>query len=171
MSISVFDHPFLSGLLGDEEVSGYFSAQADIRAMLAFEAALAKAEARHGIVPQEIAEQIASVCASFQPDMASLRSSAATDGVVIPDLVRQLRKAVGDEAGRHVHFGATSQDVVDTSLMIRLKAVVFLLAGRLFSLTTAFGQLDRQFGRNRLMGHTRMQAAIPITVSDRLRSW
>ncbi|MDK4740125.1 3-carboxy-cis,cis-muconate cycloisomerase [Rhizobium sp. CNPSo 3464] len=171
MSISAFDHPFLSSLLGDEEVSAYFSAEADIRAMLAFEAALAKAEARHGIVPQEAAQRIAEISTSFQPDIFSLKSATATDGVVVPDLIKQLRKAVGDEAGQHVHFGATSQDVIDSSLMIRLKAVAFLLAGRLFAVAAALEKLDKQYGSNRLMGHTRMQAAIPITVSDRLRAW
>lgn len=169
--MSAFDHPFLSGLLGDEEVSAYFSGEADIRAMLAFEAALAKAEARHGVIPQEAAKRIADVCATFQPDIASLKSATATDGVVIPDLVRQLRKAVGGEAAQHVHFGATSQDVVDTSLMIRLKAVAFLLAGRLSAVTAALATLDKQWGANRLMGRTRMQAAIEMTVSDRLSSW
>ncbi|WFU06370.1 3-carboxy-cis,cis-muconate cycloisomerase (plasmid) [Rhizobium sp. CB3171] len=171
MSISAFDHPFLSGLLGDEEVSAYFSAEADIRAMLTFEAALAKAEARHGIVPQEVAQRIAEISTSFQLDIFSLKSATATDGVVVPDLIKQLRKAVGDEAGQHVHFGATSQDVIDSSLMIRLKAVAFLLAGRLFAVAAALEKLDKQHGSNRLMGHTRMQAAIPITVSDRLRAW
>ncbi|AVA25292.1 MULTISPECIES: 3-carboxy-cis,cis-muconate cycloisomerase [unclassified Rhizobium] len=171
MSISAFDHPFLSGLLGDEEVSAYFSAEADIRAMLTFEAALAKAEARHGIVPQEAAQRIAEISTSFQLDIFSLKSATATDGVVVPDLIKQLRKAVGDEAGQHVHFGATSQDVIDSSLMIRLKAVAFLLAGRLFAVAAALEKLDKQHGSNRLMGHTRMQAAIPITVSDRLRAW
>lgn len=171
MSISAFDHPFLSGLLGDEEISAYFSAEADIRAMLAFEVALARAEARHGVIPQEAAERIAAVCGTFQPDIACLKSATATDGVVIPDLVKQLRKAVGGEAAQHVHFGATSQDVIDTNLMIRLKAVSFLFTGRLFAVTSGLEKLDKQFGKNQLMGRTRMQAAIPMTVSDRLRAW
>lgn len=171
MSISAFDHPFLSGLLGDAEVSSYFSVKAEIRAMLDFEAALAKVEAQHGLIPQAAAQRIGEVCASFEPDLSSLKAATATDGVVIPDLVRQLRKAVGEDAGSHVHFGATSQDVIDTSLMIRLKAVAFLLSGRLFAVSAGLQKLNDQFGPNRLMGRTRMQAAIPITVSDRLRAW
>ncbi|OCJ00374.1 3-carboxy-cis,cis-muconate cycloisomerase [Rhizobium sp. AC27/96] len=171
MSISAFDHPFLAGLLGDAEVSSYFSAKAEIRAMLDFEAALAKVEAQHGLIPQASAQRIGEVCASFEPDLSSLKAATATDGVVIPDLVRQLRKAVGEDAGSHVHFGATSQDVIDTSLMIRLKAVAFLLSGRLFAVSAGLQKLNDQFGPNRLMGRTRMQAAIPITVSDRLRAW
>lgn len=171
MSISPFDHPFLSGLLGDAEVSGYFSAKAEIRAMLDFEAALAKVEAQHGVIPHAAAQRIDEVCANFEPDLQSLKTATATDGVVVPDLVRQLRKAIGEDAGSHVHFGATSQDVIDTSLMMRLKAIVFLLSGRLFAVSAGLQRLDDQFGSNRLMGRTRMQAAIAITVSDRLRAW
>ncbi|MBB3424301.1 3-carboxy-cis,cis-muconate cycloisomerase [Rhizobium sp. BK312] len=171
MSVSPFDHPFLSGLLGDEEIAAYFSAKADIRAMLSFEAALAQVEGRHGLIPQEVAAHIAKVCADFEPDLQSLRRATTSDGVVVPDLVRQLRKAVGEDAGKHVHFGATSQDVIDTSLMLRLKAAAFILSSRLFAVSSALTKLDERFGSNRLMGRTRMQAAIAITVSDRLRAW
>lgn len=171
MTTSPFDHPFLSGLLGDPEIAPYFSTEADIRAMLSFEAALAKAEAAHGLIPSDAAARIAETCANFTLDIASLRSATARDGVVIPDLVKQLRQAIGGDAAAHAHFGATSQDVIDTSLMIRLKAVTFIFAGRLYAVTAALDALDRQFGKNPLMGHTRMQAAIPITAADRIRSW
>ena len=171
MSISAFDHPFLSGLLGDEEVSAYFSEDADIRAMLAFETALAKAEARHGVVPQEAARRIAEVCAAFQPDIASLKTATAMDGVVVPDLVKQLRKAVGGEAAQHVHFGATSQDVIDTALALRLRNILTLFGARLERLGRTFAALEDRFGTNRLMGRTRMQAAIPIAAGDRLAVW
>ncbi|TAV83872.1 3-carboxy-cis,cis-muconate cycloisomerase [Rhizobium leguminosarum] len=171
MTASPFDHPFLSGLLGDDEIAPYFSAEADIRAMLSFEAALATAEAAHGLIPAEAARRIADTCAAFSPDMPSLRSATARDGVVVPDLVKQLRADAGEEAAKSLHLGATSQDVIDTSLMIRLKAVVFLFAGRLSTIAAGLDGLDRQFGRNQLMGHTRMQAAISITVADRLNAW
>ncbi len=171
MTASPFDHPFLSGLLGDDEIAPYFSAEADIRAMLSFEAALAKAEAAHGLIPAEAARRIIDTCAAFSPDVPSLRSATARDGVVVPDLIKQLRADVGEEAAKSLHLGATSQDVIDTSLMIRLKAVVFLFAGRLSTIAAGLDALEGQFGRNHLMGHTRMQAAIPIAVADRLNAW
>jgi 3-carboxy-cis,cis-muconate cycloisomerase len=171
MTTSPFDHPFLSGLLGDSEIASYFSAEADIRAMLSFEAALARAEATHGVIPAEAARAIGETCAGFTPDMKSLNAATARDGVVIPDLVRQLREAAGEEVAKHLHFGATSQDVIDTSLMLRLKSVTFLFGGRLHAIVTGLTALERQFGANRLMGHTRMQAAIPITAADRIAAW
>jgi 3-carboxy-cis,cis-muconate cycloisomerase len=171
MTASVFDHPYLSGLLGDEEISAFFSAEADIRAMLSFETALAQAQAEHGIVSEESAARIAETCATFQPDVLALRRAVASDGVVIPELVRQLRKAVGGEAAEKVHFGATSQDVIDTSLMLRLKAACAILSDRLSQLLGSFDGLGHDWGKSQLIGHTRMQAAIPITVADRIAAW
>ncbi|AUX79671.1 3-carboxy-cis,cis-muconate cycloisomerase [Sinorhizobium fredii] len=171
MTYSAFDHPYLSGLLGDEAVAAEFSAAADIRAMLAFEAALARAEAQHGVVPHAAADRITEACRAFSPDVAALRRGMATDGVAVPELVRQLRRAVGEETAEYVHYGATSQDVVDTSLMLRLKAIGELFSGRLGEIVTILEEGVQQWGERPLMGRTRMQAAIPITVTDRMRSW
>jgi 3-carboxy-cis,cis-muconate cycloisomerase len=171
MTVSAFEHPFLSGLLGDDEVSVYFSAAADVRAMLAFEAALAKAQGKHGLIPKAASDRIAAVCAAFTPDVDALCAAVATDGVVVPELVRQLRAAVGAEFSAHVHVGATSQDVIDTSLILRLKAATALMTARLGNLVAAFDRLEKTFGSRPLMGRTRMQAAIPINVSDRITSW
>lgn len=171
MTYSAFDHPYLSGLLGDEAVAAEFSVAADIRAMLSFEAALARAEAQHGVIPYAAADRITEACRGFSPDVAALRRATATDGVVVPELVRQLRLAVGEKAEGYVHFGATSQDVIDTSLMLRLKAIAELFSARLGTVVSALDECGRQWGARPLTGRTRMQAAIPITVADRLRSW
>jgi 3-carboxy-cis,cis-muconate cycloisomerase len=171
MSISAFEHPYLSGLVGDEDVSRLFSVEAEVSAMLAFEAALATAEAIEGVIPQAAAERIAEVCADFVPDIEALKVATARDGIVVSDLVKQLRAAVGGEAAFHVHFGATSQDVIDTALMLRLKSLSSLFLERLVVLATAIDDLDEKFSERELMGRTRMQAAIPITVWDRLRTW
>ncbi len=93
------------------------------------------------------------------------------DGVVAPELVRQLRAAVGEPHASHVHFGATSQDVIDTSLMLRLKPVLATIDSRLGVFIDVLKGLDERLGRNHLMAHTRMQAAIDITVADRIESW
>ena len=171
MSICAFDHPYLGGLLGDEETAGFFSVEAEIAAMLAFEKALAGAEASAGLISAEHAKRIAEVCSDFRPDVEGLRRGTAKDGVVVPELVKQLRRAIGGEAAQHVHFGATSQDVIDTGLMLRLKGCCTLLQARLDQLDTAFRRMDESFGRRPLMARTRMQAAIPIKVEDRVRAW
>jgi 3-carboxy-cis,cis-muconate cycloisomerase len=157
--------------MGDAEIVPLFSAAADIAAMLRFETALAHAQAEHGVIPGDAAASIASALSDFTPDMDALANGVASDGVVIPEFVRQLRRTVGGAASENVHFGATSQDVIDTSLMLRLKAATSVLAGRLASVIAGFNALQARDGENALMGHTRMQAAIPITVADRVQSW
>ncbi len=104
---------------------------ADIETMLTFEASLARVEARLGLIPADAAEQIAAACGTFEPDMVRLNLAVGADSVVIPELVKQLRQAVGGDAANHVHFGATSQDAIDTSLMLRMKTIHVILTERI----------------------------------------
>lgn len=170
MSSSVFNHPFLSGLLGDEELEPYFSAENDISAMLRFESALALGLADAELVSRDIANSATAKIKDFTPDMNVLKAATARDGVVVPDLVRQLRAHCGDSEGA-VHFGATSQDVVDTSLILRLFPCLEILETRLISIDTIFQILIDKHGEKPLMGRTRMQAALPLTVADRISNW
>ncbi|PZV35578.1 3-carboxy-cis,cis-muconate cycloisomerase [Mesorhizobium kowhaii] len=171
MTVSPFDHPLLSALLGDEEASRHFSVEAEIEAMLAFERALAEVEAENGLITREAAAAIVSALASFRPDTALLRAGVARDGVMVPELVRQIRTAVGEPHGASVHFGATSQDVIDTGLMLRLKSVVEHLGLLLTETVMRFASLEERFGGRALTGMTRMQPAVPIKVADRIVAW
>lgn len=90
---------------------------------------------------------------------------------MVPELVRQIRMAVGEPHGQKVHFGATSQDVIDTGLMLRLKSVVEHLGLLLTETIIRLTSLDERFGGSALAGVTRMQPAIPIKVADRVRAW
>jgi 3-carboxy-cis,cis-muconate cycloisomerase len=171
MSLSPFEHPFLSGLFGDSEIVELFSARADIDAMVRFETGLAQAEAQAGIISENGAEAIVSGLSNFAADMTALRNGVAKDGVVVPELIRQMRASVAGKAADKVHFGATSQDVIDTSLMLRLKMAAEIIAARLGHLIDTLGDLASRDGHNALTGYTRMQAAIGITVADRAASW
>ena len=171
MTVSPFDHPFLSRLLGNDEVAGLFNAEADIRIMLRFEVALAEAEARNGIIPDEAAERIREVCGAFMPDMEILAAGTARDGVVVPDLVRQLRLAVGEPHNEHVHFGATSQDVIDTSLVLRLKEALAIIERRITEVGDKLAARSARDGHLAMVGRTRMRNAMPINVARRIRSW
>ncbi|MFK5977808.1 MAG: 3-carboxy-cis,cis-muconate cycloisomerase [Rhizobiaceae bacterium] len=170
MSSSVFNHPFLSGLLGDEELEAYFSAKSDISAMLRFEIALAHGLADAGIVSEENASSAIKKIKEFTPDMDALKNATARDGLVVPELVCQLKTACGDDANA-IHFGSTSQDVIDTSLILRLRSCIEILEARLKSIDPIFQKLIVEYGDKPLMGRTRMQAALPITIADRLNNW
>lgn len=171
MSVSVFDHPVLSGLLGDEEVAACFAFEAELTAMLAFEMVLAQAEAAEDVIPADSAEAIGALCTTFEPDIALLRHAAIRDGVAVPELVRQLRVMLGPPHDSHLHFGATSQDAVDTGLVLRLRDVVAILQARTDAVVEKLDLLSARHGDQPLIGRTRMQRAVPITVGDRLAAW
>ena len=162
---------FLSSLLTDPDLGTLLSAEADLKAMLQVELALARSCGLSGLIPADSASAIERATASFRPDMAKLAEDTRRDGIVVAGLVNQLRAHVGEPHGRHVHFGATSQDIIDTALSLRLKYVFDFFDARLANLIDTLRALESRFGSNRLMGRTRMQAAIPITAGDRLAVW
>ncbi|MCR4269312.1 3-carboxy-cis,cis-muconate cycloisomerase [Nitratireductor sp. ZSWI3] len=171
MTISPFDHPILSGLLGDEPLAHLFSARAEIDAMLRFEATLAEAERQEGVIPADAAEAIVALLATFSPDVPALRAGVARDGVVVPALVAELRAKLPETCRPHLHFGATSQDVIDTGLALRLKSACAILLERLATVSQSLALLEARDGAVEVMAHTRMQAAIRVPAARKIGSW
>lgn len=169
MALSV--SPLLQDLLGDAELEPFFSSEAEIKALLAFERALAGAEAAESMIPAEAATAITAACDSLAPDVAALRRGAVKDGVVVPELIRQLRRAVGAPNEKYVHHGATSQDVIDTAFVLRLKDILAIVETRIARLVAALDSLADRDGAGVLMGHTRMQRARSITVAHKIENW
>ena len=131
MSASPFDHPLLAHLLGDrrdrDSVRAGGGAQGDAALL---EAALAEAEAEEGVIPAAAAVAITGTIGRFKPDHAGLAEGIARDGLVVPALVKQLRAALSAPHAEHLHVGTTSQDLIDTGLALRLRAVVASLLDR-----------------------------------------
>ncbi len=165
MSRSLLQH-----LVGDAEFEALFSDDAEIAAILQFEAALAGAEADAGLISDAAAAAIDKAIAGFKPDMAEIARGIAKDGVAVPELVRQLRAVVG-EHGKSVHFGATSQDAIDTGLMLRLATAIGLIEQRLVALVAALEAVSERDGGQTMMAHTRMQQALPIAVASKFATW
>jgi 3-carboxy-cis,cis-muconate cycloisomerase len=161
----------LEALTGDDEIAAFFEDEADLRAMLRAEVALAEAEAEAGLIEPEASARIASACAEFRPDGSALAAGMARDGVVVPALVKQLRAAVGAEHGSALHKGATSQDIIDTSLVLRLAEAIAILENRIDALLAGLSALSARDGAKRQMAHTRMQVALPFTAADRIAGW
>jgi 3-carboxy-cis,cis-muconate cycloisomerase len=163
--------PLLDVMLSDDAVEELLSDDSQLAAMLRVETALAHAGAAAGLISRESAASIEAVLAGFAADWADLADGIARDGVVVPRLVAQLRRAVGSEHAAAVHKGATSQDIVDTALMLQLQPILSLCASRLDGLTDQLQGLSARDGAKPLMAHTRMQAALPFTVAAKLRTW
>lgn len=160
----------LQHLVGDAEFEALFTDEAEIAGILRFEVALAGAEADAGLISEAAATAIERAVTAFAPDMADLAQGVARDGVLVPALVRQLRAKAG-EHGKSVHLGATSQDAIDTGLMLRLATAVALIDQRLVALETALTRLGERDGKLTMMAHTRMQQALPMPVSTKIAAW
>ncbi|MDD9910129.1 MAG: 3-carboxy-cis,cis-muconate cycloisomerase [Ahrensia sp.] len=171
MSYTPFNAPLLAGYLGDHEIAGFFSVRADIDAMIRFEIALANAQARVGVIDRSAADAIAAGLADFEPDMVQLAKGVGRDGVVVPDLIAQMRHHIDGPEAVHLHSGTTSQDVIDTALMMRLVRVFGVFNARIEELLSAFSQLDEQFGALSTKTRTRFQPALESTLSQKIQSW
>ncbi|MGI9436269.1 MAG: 3-carboxy-cis,cis-muconate cycloisomerase [Geminicoccaceae bacterium] len=171
MAFSPFDHPWFSALLNRSDIDALFGVDADIAAMLRFEAALAEVEAAHGVIPKTAAPVIAEAARGFRPDVQRLAAGVARDGVVVPTLIACLRQAVGEANAGFVHVGATSQDVIDTSLMLRIKEAFPLFRDDLAAVLGHLDSLKTRDGQIGMMAKTRMQRALPITFADRCQNW
>jgi 3-carboxy-cis,cis-muconate cycloisomerase len=158
-------------LLADPDLVALLDSAADLATMVEVELALATASAEAGLIPQEAAAAIVAAAPGFRPDLTALAADTLRDGVVVAGLVGQFRDHVGPAHGAALHAGATSQDIIDTALAIRLGRVLALFETRLARLSDGLAVLSTRFGHHRLIGRTRMQAAIPITVADRLAVW
>jgi 3-carboxy-cis,cis-muconate cycloisomerase len=175
MTVSPFDSALTGPLLSDAETAALFGDQAALRAMLKVEAALAEAEARCGVIPAAAASVIAATAGALIPDPAALAAKTAEDGVPVPALVAVLRQAVaasaGDEAAQAVHWGATSQDIIDTGLVLRLRRAIDILDGRIAALAAALAGLAHAHRGTVMPGRTRSQQATPISFGLKVAGW
>ena len=171
MSYTPYNAPLLEPVLGDRQAAACFSIKADIDAMLKFETVLAHAQARIGMISEAAAKSIENAITAFAPDMPVLQAAIAKDGMVVPGLIKQLRAQLSADHAASLHLHCTSQDVIDTSAMMRMRECSNLIAERLTALTKKLGALQRNHMNNSFMTYTRMQAALPSIAGDRIGLW
>lgn len=171
MTVGVFDSRIYGCLFGDDAVAAQFNDREQMRAMLRVEAALARAEAACGLIPAGAARAITDAARSLSPDPACLAGGTATSGVPVAALVELLRETVGEEAASYVHWGATSQDIVDTALVLRLREVLAVIDGRLEELGGRLLALARRHRDSPMLARTRSQAAVPTSFGLKVAGW
>ena len=158
-------------LFSTPDMSTTFSPEAHVRGMLAFEAALARAEARAGIIPQEAATVITANCKEELFDVTALYREAAVAGTPAIPLVRMLAARVEGDAQKFVHWGATSQDAIDTALMLQMRDGLDLLVEGLLGMCAACATLAEQHRHTLMAGRTLLQQALPITFGLKAARW
>ncbi len=165
------DSQIFSPLFNHPDIAHIFSDTRFIRYLLEVEAAVARAEARLGIIPAAAAVAIEKASRTLEVDIGQLRDSTEKAGLPIIELVKQLRTAVGPEAADYVHWGATTQDIMDTALILQLRDALAILEPLLHETITHLGQLADQHRQTVLAGRTHSQQALPITFGLKAAGW
>jgi 3-carboxy-cis,cis-muconate cycloisomerase len=163
-----------SFLFGDRDVSAHFSDEARVQAMLDVELALAEAEAHAGLVPTTSLDPIREAATVAGLDMAVLSREAAEAGNLAIPLVRQLRSRVARidrQAAGHVHVGATSQDIIDTALVLQIRAAVPALTALIRRAADAAARHAQAHRGTPMAGRTWLQQATPITFGLKAAGW
>jgi 3-carboxy-cis,cis-muconate cycloisomerase len=166
------DSAFYRGLFGDAETAAHFTDAAEIRSMLQVEGALALVQGRLGLIPPAAAAVIDRAAREVQIDPAQLAEETARNGVPVPALLAAFRKAAGSpEQLAWLHWGATSQDIVDTALALRLRQVIDLWDRRLASLSLALADVAETHAELPMAARTYGQAATPTSFGAQVASW
>ncbi len=158
-------------LFTTDAMRAVFSDRMRIQRMLDFETALAQAEAAVGVIPQAAADAIAAHCNADRFDAATLAAAAQSAGNLAIPLVAALTRdvAAADPVARgYVHWGATSQDVIDTGLVLQLRDALALVDADVERLAAALATQARRHAATVLAGRTWLQQAIPVTLGVKL---
>ena len=171
MSISLFDSKIYGELFRDDEISNLFSDSSEFNALIKVESALAKVESELGIIPKNTGNEIAQKLSNLKLSDVDLAVGTRDAGIPIPSLVKQLREIVGGEAGSYIHFGATSQDIMDTALILRLKTAHSIIDRRLLDLIEELKARATNFIDTIVPARTRSQQATPTILALKIAVW
>jgi len=160
---TALDSAIFGPLFSDDEINQQLTDQAYVRALVDVEVALAKAEARNGVIPHDAAQEIAKVAAD-RIEVEPLAKGALRSGFPIIALVQEIKKQVNPAAARYVHWGATTQDIMDTACVLQMRAVVNLLRQRFDLLETLLSEASDKHRATVMAGRTHGQQALPITL-------
>ena len=167
---TVFDSILFRDAFGTGPMRAVFSDYALIGRYIETEIALAKAEARCSVIPMEAAAQIAARCDPAGLDFDLLRQETDIVGYPILPLVHQLVKQCGD-AGRYVHWGATTQDIMDTAVVLQVRAALLIIEQDIATLRGILADLARKHRDTAMAGRTHLQQALPLTFGYKVAIW
>lgn len=169
MSVSIFD-----SFLTTSEMIALFDDQAVVHAMLRFEQALAEAEAAEGVIPEAAARAIASVCRAPLYDIPALIVAGRRAGALAIPLVKELQRTVAlysEQAATHVHWGSTSQDVLDTAMVLVTREALQLVDAELDKLTQRLLTLADAHLQTPVLARTLMQPAQVTSLGFKFCGW
>jgi 3-carboxy-cis,cis-muconate cycloisomerase len=170
MPINPADSPILGTLYGSDAMRAVFDERAYFQRMLDVEAALARVQAQLGIIPADAAAAITRAARVDNLVTEELAASARNVGYPVVGLVAGLSRAAG-EAGRWTHWGATTQDIMDTATVLQIRDGLALIRTALHGMVTALSAQADKHRRTVMAGRTHLQQALPITLGLKCAVW
>jgi 3-carboxy-cis,cis-muconate cycloisomerase len=171
MTANPADSVIFGALFGSDAMRDLFSDRARLQLMLDVEAALARVEARLGIIPPAAAEAITAAAKVDNLVFTEIAASTQLVGVPVVALTKALGKAAGEQAARYVHWGATTQDIIDTALVLQIKTGLDLVEHALAAIGRALAAKALAHRDTVMAGRTYLQHAIPITFGHKCAVW
>ena len=170
MPSTVIDSLMFRDMFGTAAMRPVFSDEVLVQRYLEVEVALAQAEAATGVIPAHAAEAITAAARTIQIDFDRLRHETEITGYPIIAIVHQLAEAAG-EAGRYVHWGATTQDIMDSATVLQMRAALHIISADLIELRDILAKLAMKHRDTPMAGRTHLQQALPITFGYKVAVW
>ena len=170
MPSTAFDSSIYRDLFGTPAMRAVFNDQAQVERYVEVEVALAKAQAKVGLIPQDAADEIAARSDASKMDLDKLKAETDIVGYPIVGIVPQMAKQSG-EAGRFVHWGATTQDIMDTATVLQMRDALALVETDLAAIEAALVHHAKKHRDTVMAGRTHLQHALPVTFGYKAAVW
>jgi len=163
MTATALDSAIFRDIFSTAEMRQVFSDEARTAYYLEIEAALAKAQARLGIIPEKAAQEIVRQCKIENIDLARLKQQTERIGYPILGVVQQIVGLCADGLGEWCHWGATTQDITDTGVILQIRDALKLVEKDMAAITASLADLSRRYRDTPMAGRSNLQQAVPLT--------
>jgi len=171
MTVNPADSEIFGDLYSTAEMRALFADRTQLQFMLDVEAALARAQAKLGLIPAHVAEAVGSAARVENLNLEQVAASTRKVGYPVATIVAELGRIAGEEAARFVHLGATTQDILDTALVLQMRQGLKLLRTDIIALAKSLAELAARFRDTPIAGRTHLQHAVPITFGLKCAVW
>src|ERR1700749_3994194 len=171
MSASAIDSGIFRDIFSTEAMRRVFSDENRVQCYLDIEAALAKVQAKLGIIPPHAADEIVKHCHVEEYDFALLKKQTERIGYPVLPVVQQLVKKCKDGVGEWCHWGATTQDITDTATVMQIRQALDLVEADLVAISDALAGLAMRYRNTPMAGRSNLQQAVPITVGYKVATY
>ena len=171
MGSTPLDSAFFKDLFGTDEMRAIFEERNQLQRWLDVEAALARVEGRLGVVPQEAADAIVAHCNADEMSIEAIKRDMDVTRHPIVPVIKELERHCPGDSGEYIHWGATTQDIMDTGMVLQLKEAIPILMRDLGRVQQALINLAKEHRGTLMAGRTHGQQALPITFGYKVAVW